>query len=161
MGPPHRDRPVGQRRGDDRSGRFGRRAFGLDLSERHEQPGIGVDVGGTKIAAGLVSRDGQVIHRLAVPTPARDASAREVEDVLVKVISVLCGRAACPGPIPVGIGAAGFVDAPGRVVRFSPHVAWREEPVSQRLSDRLGLPVTLENDANAAGWAEYRFGAAS
>ena len=43
---------------------------------------------------------------------------------------------------------------------FAPHLAWRNEPLRDALSDRIGSPVTVENDANAAAWAEYRFGAA-
>ena len=43
---------------------------------------------------------------------------------------------------------------------FSPHLAWRDEPLRDALVDRIGLPVTVENDANAAAWAEYRYGAA-
>jgi len=64
------------------------------------------------------------------------------------------------GPeVAIGVGAAGFVDVGGRIVRFAPHVNWRNEPLADRLRARLGRPVHVENDANAAAWAEYRFGA--
>ena len=59
----------------------------------------------------------------------------------------------------VGIGAAGWVDNAQAVVRFSPHLAWRAEPLKARLAERIDLPLIVDNDANAAAWAEYRFGA--
>jgi glucokinase len=60
----------------------------------------------------------------------------------------------------VGIGAAGWIANDRATVLFSPHLAWRDEPLRESLRGRIGLPVTVENDANAAAWAEYRFGAA-
>jgi len=60
----------------------------------------------------------------------------------------------------VGIGAAGFVDAARSSILFSPHLSWRNEPLRDKLQRRLGLPVVVENDANAAAWGEYRFGSA-
>lgn len=59
----------------------------------------------------------------------------------------------------VGIGAAGWVDNTQSIVRFSPHLAWRQEPLKERLESRIELPLIVDNDANAAAWAEYRFGA--
>ena len=59
----------------------------------------------------------------------------------------------------MGIGAAGFVDAARSRVLFAPHLAWRNEPLQQSLSRRLRLPVIVENDANAAAWAEWCYGA--
>ena len=59
----------------------------------------------------------------------------------------------------MGIGAAGWVDNEQAVVRFSPHLAWRSEPLKARLTARIDLPLIVDNDANAAAWAEYRFGA--
>ena len=59
----------------------------------------------------------------------------------------------------IGIGAAGFVDASGSTVLFAPHLAWRDEPLRDAVAGRTGLHVVVENDANAGGWAEWRFGA--
>ncbi len=58
----------------------------------------------------------------------------------------------------VGVGAAGFVDRSGTVL-FAPHLSWRGEPLQEVLEARLGLPVVVDNDANAAAHAEMRFGA--
>jgi glucokinase len=59
----------------------------------------------------------------------------------------------------LGIGAAGFVDATGSTVLFAPHLPWRDENLRHSVADRTGLLVVVENDANAGGWAEWRFGA--
>lgn len=59
----------------------------------------------------------------------------------------------------VGIGAAGWVDASRKTVLFAPNLAWRNTPLYDDLSRLLDIPVVVENDANAAAWGEYRFGA--
>ncbi len=59
----------------------------------------------------------------------------------------------------VGIGAAGFVAADRATVVFAPHLSWRNEPLRQALGQRVPLPTFVDNDANAAVWAEHRFGA--
>jgi glucokinase len=59
----------------------------------------------------------------------------------------------------IGVGAAGFVDEQRSTVMFAPNLAWRDEHLRTSLEQRLRLPVVIENDANAAAWAEVRFGA--
>lgn len=63
--------------------------------------------------------------------------------------------------VGVGVGAAGFAGADRRTVNFAANLAWRQHPLAEELERLTGLPVVVENDANAAGWAEYRFGAAT
>ena len=58
----------------------------------------------------------------------------------------------------VGIGAAGYVDRQRSTVYFAPNIDWRQEPLKDEVESRVGLPVVVENDANAAAWGEYRFG---
>ncbi|HIW28468.1 MAG TPA: ROK family glucokinase [Candidatus Luteococcus avicola] len=115
---------------------------------------IGIDIGGTKVAAGVVSEDGQILRRLQIPSPTHSPEA--VEDAIVQVVQEL-DRTHPSGA--VGIGAAGWVDTDQAIVRFSPHLAWRNEPLKERLSQRIDAPVIVDNDANAAAWAEFRFGA--
>ncbi|MFC6358998.1 ROK family glucokinase [Luteococcus peritonei] len=115
---------------------------------------VGIDIGGTKVAAGVVDEDGQILRRLQRPTPSRSPQA--VEDAIVDVVGELCRDHHVEA---VGIGAAGWVDTDQAVVRFSPHLAWRNEPLKARLNQRIALPVLVDNDANAAAWAEFRFGA--
>jgi len=120
-----------------------------------ERLSIGIDIGGTKVAAGVVDPDGNIVDRTRRETP--NTSPTEVEDTIADVVRELTARHAVVG---VGIGAAGFVDITRSTVLFAPHLAWRHEPLRDAVQRRIGLAVVVENDANAAAWAEFRFGAA-
>jgi glucokinase len=115
---------------------------------------IGVDVGGTKVAAGVVDEQGSVLATALRETPSDDPGG--TEDVIVEVVGEL---AASHDVEAVGVGAAGFVDAERSTVLFAPNLAWRDEPLRAAIEGRCELPVVIENDANAAAWAEARFGA--
>jgi glucokinase len=116
---------------------------------------IGVDIGGTKVAAGVVDEFGVIIDTERRLTPSTDVE--QTETVITEVVTTLAARhEVCA----VGIGAAGWIGADRATVLFSPHLAWRDEPLRDALTSRIGAPVLVENDANAAAWAEYRFGAA-
>ncbi|MGH3459629.1 ROK family glucokinase [Aeromicrobium sp.] len=116
---------------------------------------IGIDIGGTKIAAGVVDEDGRVLARERADTPGTDPAA------VLETIGGMVDRLQQEHRIvALGIGAAGFIDASGSTVLFAPHLAWRNEMLQETASRRTGLPVHVENDANASGWAEWRFGAA-
>ena len=114
---------------------------------------IGIDIGGTKIAGGVVDELGVVERLERVPTDAADP------DALAGAVAEMVRDLAAGRELPVGVAAAGFIDAGRSVVYYAPNIRWRNEPLRQRLEDRLALPVVVENDANAAGWAEFRFGA--
>ena len=116
---------------------------------------IGVDIGGTKVAAGVVDESGGVLALVRRPTPGEDVTG--TEDAIAESVAELSERY---DVVAVGIGAAGWIANDRATVLFSPHLAWRDEPLRDALLDRIGLPVTVENDANAAAWAEYRYGAA-
>jgi glucokinase len=116
---------------------------------------IGVDIGGTKIAAGVVDQHGRIVARTRRPTPADDPS--KTQDTIADAVRELTSDYSVVG---VGLGAAGFVDEKRSTVMFAPNLAWRDEHLGESLRDRLRLPVVVENDANAAAWAEVRFGAA-
>jgi glucokinase len=116
---------------------------------------IGVDIGGTKIAAGVVDEQGKIIEKLRRLTPS--GSPERTERVIAEVVADLLGRHQVHA---VGLGAAGFIDETRANVRFAPNLAWRDEPLRTRVEDLIGLPVVVENDANASAWAEARFGAA-
>ncbi|MGY1747394.1 ROK family protein [Blastococcus sp. SYSU D00695] len=118
---------------------------------------VGVDIGGTKVAGGLVTADGSVLRTARRDTPG--ASPAETEDAIVAVVEELTAGAAVP-PVGVGVGAAGWFDRSGDTVLFSPHLAWRNTALRRDLDRRLTLPLWVGNDADAAAWAEYRFGAA-
>ena len=115
---------------------------------------VGTDVGGTKVAAGVLDAQGRVVARLREATPAKDSVL--LRSTIIDVVERLRRRYEVDA---VGISAAGFVAADRRRVLVGPNVDWGTEPIGDLLAEKLGLPVVVENDGNAAAWAEYRFGA--
>ena len=120
---------------------------------------VGIDIGGTKVAGGVVDADGSVVARARRDTPHRSTSPAVVEDMIVEVVAELIDVAG-DDVVAVGIGAAGFVGADRATVVFAPHLSWRHEPLEANLQRRVPVPISVDNDANAAAWAEWRFGAA-
>jgi glucokinase len=115
---------------------------------------VGIDVGGTKIAGALVSETGEIIMSLKVPTPADNT-----EELIHAVVTMVNDLRAEREIKAVGVAIAGFIDAAQSEVIYSPNLSLRNEPLKAKLEAKLGVDVFVENDANAAGWAEYRFGA--
>lgn len=118
---------------------------------------IGVDVGGTKVLAGVVTNQGSVVATAHRSTPGRNVDPGVVEDALVEAVLDVADGA---GIAAVGVAAAGFVDQAGERVMFAPHLPWRGEPVRAHLQQRWGVPVVLDNDANCAAVGEWTYGAA-
>ncbi len=116
---------------------------------------IGVDIGGTKIAAGVVDDDGRIIAKTK-----RKSVGLSVDDLDAAVVDA-CRELAEAYPVgAIGLAAPGFIGADQATVRFTPNLPWRDHPLRGRVLAGLGIdvPVVVENDANAAGWAEFRFG---
>ncbi|MFI9027905.1 ROK family protein [Streptomyces sp. NPDC053560] len=121
------------------------------------RPLLGVDVGGTKIAAGVVAPDGTLLATAVRPTPAAEGRT-VVLDAIAAAVRELPGREEAVG---LGIGTGGVVDR-GRGVVLSANAllpGWAGTCLSQELSDRLGLPVAADNDANVFALAEQTYGA--
>jgi glucokinase len=116
---------------------------------------IGIDVGGTKIAGGVFDEGGNALREGRVESPAEDSEA--IEKAIVGLIEQLRGDHEVTA---VGVSAAGFVDAERSSIMFAPNLAWRDVPLRADLEERLGLPVVVENDGNAAAWGEFVVGAA-
>ena len=114
----------------------------------------GIDVGGTKIAGGVVDEHGTILEELRVESPATDVPA--IEAAIEKLVTELSTRHAIEA---VGVGAAGYIDKARAVVLFAPNLAWRDLDLKADLEQTLHLPVVVENDANAAAWGEFQFGA--
>lgn len=120
---------------------------------------VGVDVGGTKLAAGVVDRDGEILLRARreVASPAPDDVVAAIGDLVDELADAMAGEGR--EVIGVGIGLPAFIDAARSHVFAAPNLGWRNVPARSLLESRLGRPVVLENDANAAAWGEARFGA--
>jgi len=116
---------------------------------------VGVDVGGTKIAGGVVDTSGKILDRIRRSTPSTDPDA--IVQQIIEVVTELRGSYDVDA---VGVGSAGFVDATRSTVLFAPNLAWRNLAVGDRVAAATGLPTVVENDANSAAWGEFRFGAA-
>lgn len=114
---------------------------------------VGIDIGGTKIAGGVVDADGTILEKLRVDTPV---DTRALADAVIDMARHLSADREIAG---VGVAAAGFISKDRSTVIHAPNIAWHDEPLRGTLQKGLSAPVTIENDANAAGWAEYRFGA--
>ncbi|GGD18420.1 ROK family protein [Nocardioides daphniae] len=116
---------------------------------------VGIDVGGTKVLAGLVDATGRVLRTARLESGGPRATEAALEQTLTDALDLVCEGVT---PHGVGLAAAGLVDGAGERVAFAPHLPWRDADVRARLSSRWGLPVALENDATCALWAEVEHG---
>lgn len=116
---------------------------------------IGIDVGGTKMLGVALDPSGEVLAKTRVPTPD---SYADLLDAFEQITATL--REEADQISGVGVGIAGLVTLDGSV-RYAPNLpALRDAPVATDLSQRLGVAVAVDNDANAAGWGEVAAGAA-
>lgn len=121
---------------------------------------VGVDLGGTKMLAALISGDGRIIAKEEIPTLAQ----QEEEAVLDRLGSLIEGLlATAPGGRGIlrgiGVATAGTLDTANGVVTFATNLGWRDMAVAAVLTDRFGCAVRLENDATAAAVGEWLAGA--
>jgi glucokinase len=116
---------------------------------------IGLDIGGTKIAGGVVDDTGAVLAEIVEPTP-EDSDAPAVSAVLLDVVERLRAK---HDVTAVGVGAAGIVEWPAGRMLWAPNNAYRDWAVREELEAATGLPVVVDNDANVAALAEARLGA--
>lgn len=125
------------------------------------RPAVGLDLGGTKTLAVVVAPDGRVLGRALHPTPREGREA--VVDALERAVreAVAAAGLSLPDTLGVGVGVPGVTDAEAGVLVLPPNLPadCRGLPVRALLERRLGVPVRVENDANAAALGEYRFGA--
>src|SRR5688500_11040594 len=117
---------------------------------------IGIDAGGTKLLGGVVDEQLVVHHR--VHRTWRGADRGETIDIFVEAVEEV--RAAAPDVAAVGFGIPSLVEWETGISRWSNHMPLDDVPFREVMSERLGLPVTVDNDANAALLAEHRHGAA-
>ena len=116
---------------------------------------IGVDVGGTKVLGGVVDESGSVVKTARRDTPREGGPA--LTQAIADVAQELMGQFTIDS---VGVSAAGFVSSDRKTMLATPNIAgWNGVDLDYELTSLIGLPVVIENDANAAAWGEARFGA--
>ena len=118
-----------------------------------DRQAVGIDIGGTKIAALRISAEGEIRAGTVIPTPANDQSAA------LPAIEAAAAEVMDDGVVAIGIGMAGLIDVRSGVLLSTPNLVWRQLPLGEGLRAKYGLPVTVHNDATSAAWAESRLGA--
>lgn len=118
---------------------------------------LGLDIGGTKIGAVSLDAAGDVIGHAIAPTPAHEGPAAVI-DAAARIVDEIAGRA---DAVAAGVAAAGVIDPQrGTVLSATDALSdWAGTPIASMLSERLGLPVVVDNDVLAAGLGEARLGA--
>lgn len=121
------------------------------------QGSIGIDIGGTKIAIGLVDASGKILERRSFPTEVGkgpEAITREIAEAVLEIAQ--SSKLRIEG---AGVGIAGQIDPRTGVVHFAPNLHWKNFPLAKQLSEQLGMPIGVVNDVRAAAWGEWIFGA--
>src|SRR6266536_949387 len=120
---------------------------------------VGVDVGGTKVAAGLVNAAGEILSQRRVTMVSNDSAERGLQAVFSAIANALPdGASSIAG---IGICAPGPLDPNTGVILNPPNIpCWRNFPLAEKVRKKYAVPVKLDNDANAAALAEARWGAA-
>lgn len=117
---------------------------------------IGIDLGGTNIAVGIVNEQGKIVVSDTTPTYAE----REYPEIVADM-AMVCKRAADAAGIEmsevrtIGIGAPGSIDSENGVVLYANNLKFDRAPIAEELRKHINLPVHIENDANAAAYGEY------
>lgn len=121
---------------------------------------LAVDIGGTKILVGLVDAEGTIVASEQAATPAREGA-----EAIIAAVAALAGKVRDAAPSAVshcGVGTAGVVGENGEITSATDHLSgWAGTPLQRRLTETLGMPVTVLNDVQASGLCEGVLGAAS
>jgi glucokinase len=122
---------------------------------------LGIDVGGTKVAAAVGDQKGRVVARTRRPTEPSGDPSRDLERVVADGRSLLAEAGLSPDALSgVGISLPGPLDADAGVIHSPPNLpGWTDVQVREPLEAAFGCPAALDNDANAAALAEWRYGA--
>ncbi|NLZ44177.1 MAG: ROK family protein [Clostridia bacterium] len=120
---------------------------------------IGIDLGGTKIAGVLADAGGTVLHRETIPTRTEEGQDKVIARIsgLIRTLLAAAGAGEVKG---IGLCTPGPSDLKAGVVIEAPNLKWKDLPIVALLEKEFDLPVVLENDANAAAYGEYVYGAA-
>src|SRR5437764_1639720 len=121
---------------------------------------VGIDIGGTNIVAGTVAEDGSELLGLVSGPTFPEQGADAVMTRIVKLTRASMAAARGKDIAGVGIGSPGPLDTKTGVVLLTPNLGWTNFPLRDRITQALGLPATLDNDANCAIFGEWWRGAA-
>ena len=117
---------------------------------------IGIDLGGMTIKAGIVTEDGKILHKDAVPTGAKRHYTEILADMAKLAIKVCEDAGYSMDDITsIGIGSPGSCDAKNGVLIYANNINFNNVPVREEIQKYINKPVYLENDANVAAYAEY------
>lgn len=121
---------------------------------------LGIDLGATKIASGLIDPQNRIIASGRIPTNVADGPANAVERIAQSVVELAGELPAGQKIAAIGICSPGPLDHETGLLLDPPNLTgWRNVPLRQMLAERLNLPVVLEHDAKATAWGEYYYGA--
>ncbi len=126
------------------------------VPKREKRVGLGIDAGGTKIAAGLVTEDGEILAKDKFHTPSTSQDA--ILDTLYRSAETMLNKHDDLDVVGIGLGLPGFVLDTGTFV-YGPNIGLRNAPVSELFEKKFGVKTICDNDANVAAWAEYLYGA--
>ncbi|MFZ0806242.1 MAG: ROK family protein [Candidatus Sulfotelmatobacter sp.] len=122
---------------------------------------MGVDIGGTKVAVGIVNAKGEIVAQGRRPMVASGTAEAALEAVIGAIDSLFFSQDAQGGIQSIGICAPGPLDPRTGVVLNPPNLpCWRDFPLAEKIASKYRVPVKVDNDANAAALAETRWGAA-
>ena len=122
-------------------------------------PVLGIDLGGTKILAGVVGPDHRIIGRAKRPTPAQEGGPAIVEAIAACADDALNSAGVARADVAAaGVGSPGPLDSDAGVILFSANLNVKNFPLGPELSAKIGCPVLVQNDVRVGGYAEYRLG---
>lgn len=117
---------------------------------------IGIDLGGTNIAVGLVDESGKILSKSSTPTQATRPYKAIVKDMAMLSAEVAEAAGYSMKDVKaIGIGSPGTIDNENGVIVYTNNIPWKNTPLRAELQKHYDLPVNIENDANAAAYGEY------
>ncbi len=122
-----------------------------------ERYAVGIDLGGSKLRAGLLSESGQLAGRIEIQTEAWKGPASVLAN-LKRLVTQLLDSTDRSRVAGIGIAAAGQIHPKTHAVVYAPNLDWHDVPLREEIESAFGLPTYVENDVRAAAWGEYRFG---
>ena len=119
---------------------------------------IGIDIGGTKIIAGIVDENGSVIHSKRIPTETARGYEGVRDDIVILVQDIMKGAGVQKKSIEqIGVATAGQIEKESCEILFSPNLGWRNVPLKDDIEKAIGVRTHIENDVNAAIYGEWKF----